>query len=96
MASGYPYFVSSSAQHAERRGRGLSPLRELGVAAIVVFLLGVSFPMHAFWADTDPSQRVNDLTNFTKNMALMGGTLMLVAIPRPWPYSVETRRSVGA
>jgi uncharacterized membrane protein YphA (DoxX/SURF4 family) len=69
---------------------------ELGVAAIVVFLLGVSFPMHAFWADTDPSQRVNDLTNFTKNMALMGGTLMLVAIPRPWPYSVETRRSVGA
>src|SRR5437588_93758 len=55
---------------------------ELGVAAFVVFLLGVSFPMHNFWAETDPTQRMNDMGHFMKNMALMGATLMLVAIPQ--------------
>ena len=69
---------------------------ELGVAAITVFLLGVSFPMHNFWAISDPAQRVNEMVNFTKNMALMGATLMLVAIPQPWPYSVEARRQIAA
>ena len=69
---------------------------ELGVIAIVVFLLGVSFPMHPFWADADPTQRANDMANFMKNIALVGATLMLVAVPQPWPYSVETRRSVVA
>jgi len=68
---------------------------ELGIAAIVVFLLGVSFPMHNFWAESDPTQRMNDMGNFMKNMAILGATLMLVAIPQPWPYSVEARRPVG-
>ena len=68
---------------------------ELGIAAIVVFLLGVLFPMHNFWAESDPTQRMNEMVNFTKNMALIGATLMLVAIPQPWPYSVEARRPIG-
>jgi len=68
---------------------------ELGIAAIVVFLLGVSFPMHNVWAESDPTQRMNDMGNFMKNMAILGATLMLVAIPQPWPYSVEARRPVG-
>jgi uncharacterized membrane protein YphA (DoxX/SURF4 family) len=71
---------------------------ELGVAAIVVFLVGVSIPMHNFWAETDPGQRMNDMGNFMKNMAIAGATLMLVAIPQPWPYSVGggARRPIGA
>src|SRR5262249_41142259 len=68
---------------------------DLGVAAIVLFLLPVTFAMHNFWAESG-AERLNDLINFTKNIGQMGGALMLVAIPRPWPYSVETRRPIAA
>jgi hypothetical protein len=27
--------------------------------------------------------------NFLKNLALLGSTLMFLAIPRPWPYSAN-------
>ena len=65
---------------------GWRPL--LGIGAIVLFLLAVTFPMHNFWAETGAA-RMNDLINFMKNIALVGGTLMFVAVPRPWAYSVE-------
>jgi len=68
---------------------------ELGIGAIIVFLLGVSFPMHDFWAETG-AQRAADFINFTKNMALIGASLMFTAVPRPWAYSVERPRFVGA
>lgn len=61
---------------------------ELGIAAIVVFLVAVSFPMHNFWAESG-ANRVNDFVNFTKNMALIGASLMFAAVPRPWMFSVE-------
>jgi uncharacterized membrane protein YphA (DoxX/SURF4 family) len=63
----------------------------LGVGAIVLFLVPVTFIMHAFWADHDPMQRQSDMINFTKNIALLGSSLMFLAVPRPWPYSVERR-----
>jgi putative oxidoreductase len=63
----------------------------VGVAAIVLFLLPVTLIMHAFWADRDPAQRQADMINFTKNIALLGSSLMFLAVPRPWPYSVERR-----
>jgi putative oxidoreductase len=63
----------------------------LGVAALVVFLVPVTLLMHAFWADRDPTLRMNDFINFTKNVALLGSTLMFLAVPRPWPYSLERR-----
>jgi hypothetical protein len=34
----------------------------------------------------------NGVNLIMKNIALLGSALMLVAIPQPWPYSVETRR----
>jgi len=67
---------------------------ELGIGAIVLFLIAVSFPMHNFWAITNPTQRMMEFGNFIKNMALLGSALMLLAIPQPWPYSVETRHRV--
>ena len=67
---------------------------ELGIGAIVLFLIAVSFPMHNFWAIANPTQRMMEFGNFIKNMALLGSTLMLLAIPQPWPYSVETRSRV--
>jgi uncharacterized membrane protein YphA (DoxX/SURF4 family) len=63
----------------------------LGVAAIVAFLVPVTLVMHAFWADRDPTLRMNDFINFTKNVALLGSSLMFLAVPRPWPYSLERR-----
>jgi putative oxidoreductase len=63
----------------------------LGVAAIVAFLVPVTFIMHAFWADRDPAQRQDDIVNFTKNIGLLGSSLMFLAVPRPWPYSLERR-----
>jgi putative oxidoreductase len=67
----------------------------LGVAAVVVFLIPVSFAMHAFWAETTPQMKQMQMINFTKNMALLGSALMFLGIPRPWPYSVESREPVA-
>jgi putative oxidoreductase len=66
----------------------LGVLPRLGVAALVLFLIPVSFFMHAFWSDTNAAARMSDMVNFTKNMALLGSSLMFLAIPEPWPYSV--------
>jgi uncharacterized membrane protein YphA (DoxX/SURF4 family) len=68
---------------------GLYP--EIGVAALVLFFVPVTFVMHAFWADADPILRQIDKVNFAKNLALLGSSLMFLAVPRPWPYSVERR-----
>lgn len=68
---------------------------ELGITAIIVFLVGVSFPMHNFWTETG-TERAHDFVNFTKNVAFAGAALMLSAVPRPWPYSVERPARVRA
>lgn len=68
---------------------GLYP--NVGVGALVLFLVPVTLVMHAFWADHDPQRRQMDLINFTKNMGLLGSSLMFLAIPRPWAYSLERR-----
>jgi len=68
---------------------GLFP--RLGVAAIALFLVPVTLIMHAFWSDHDPMQRQIDIVNFGKNIGLLGSSLMFLAVPRPWPYSVERR-----
>jgi uncharacterized membrane protein YphA (DoxX/SURF4 family) len=65
---------------------GIYPL--VGVALIVIFLLPTTFMMHNFWADTDPMMKMGNMINFMKNMGLIGYTLMLLAIPQPWPYSL--------
>ncbi len=58
------------------------------VAALALFLVPVSFKMHAFWAIPDPMARMGDQVNFMKNMALLGAALMLLMIPGPWPFSL--------
>jgi len=69
----------------------LGAFPRLGVAAIVLFLVPVTLIMHAFWADIDPMQRQANIVNFSKNVGLLGSSLMFLAVPRPWPYSVERR-----
>lgn len=60
----------------------------VGVIAIVVFLIPVTFTMHRFWDVEEPAQRMAETVNFNKNVALIGSTLMFLAIPQPWPYSL--------
>ena len=60
----------------------------IGVAAVVIFFLGVTFKMHNFWSIDDPQMKMMEMTNFMKNMALMGSALMFLLIPTPWPYSL--------
>ena len=67
-------------------GLGAYPL--IGVMAVVLFLLPTTFMMHNFWAVQDPMQKMSEMVNFTKNWALIGYTLMILAIPQPWVYSV--------
>jgi uncharacterized membrane protein YphA (DoxX/SURF4 family) len=77
-------------------GGGLSILTgafpKLGAGLISTFLLAVSPRMHAFWRETDPQQRMNEMVNFTKNMALVGASLVAAAHPEPWPLSVMVNR----
>ncbi|HAV10942.1 MAG TPA: DoxX family protein [Candidatus Moranbacteria bacterium] len=54
---------------------------KLAALMLVLFLLPVSFQMHAFWKISAPGQRMGEMTNFLKNMALLGAALMLLAIP---------------
>lgn len=65
---------------------GFQPL--IGVIALVVFFLPVTFMMHNFWAVDDPQMKMVEMVNFTKNMALLGSALMFLAIPQPWPFSL--------
>lgn len=69
---------------------GVKP--KLGAAAIAGFLLGVSPVMHNFWSIDDPNQRMNELINFSKNVALLGSALALMGMEEPWPASVPIGR----
>lgn len=69
---------------------GVKP--KLGAAAVIGFLAGVSPVMHDFWRQEDANQRANDMINFTKNLALVGGALALMGVEEPWPARVPIPR----
>ncbi|MES2216260.1 MAG: DoxX family protein [Patescibacteria group bacterium] len=60
----------------------------VGLVALLLFLVPVTFTMHAFWKETDPTARMNDRIQFGKNAALAGAILMMFAISLPWEYSL--------
>ncbi|SRR3989338_1250881 len=64
---------------------GLYP--QLGVLCLAAFFLGVTFKMHNFWA-VPKEQKMPEMVNFMKNMALLGSALMWLAVATPWPFSV--------
>jgi putative oxidoreductase len=66
-----------------------------GLAAIVAFLIPVSMQMDRFWEVDDPQQRMTEMINFTKNMALAGAALMMMQLDEPWPASVDAARREG-
>ena len=64
---------------------GVSP--EASLTLLIIFLVPVSFMMHAFWKETDPNAKMMQRIQFMKNLALVGALLMLYAIPVPWVYN---------
>ncbi len=69
---------------------GIKP--KLGTSAVIGFLAGVSPVMHDFWNEPE-EQRMNDMINFTKNTALVGGAMALMGVEEPWPASVFRARA---
>jgi putative oxidoreductase len=70
---------------------GIKP--KLGTAAVVGFLAAVSPVMHDFWKQEQPERRMNDMVNFSKNVALLGGAMALMGVEEPWPVSLPIARS---
>lgn len=66
---------------------GLKP--KAGAAAIVSFLVTISPIMHDFWHSQDPNQRMNEMVNFSKNLALLGAVLALAGVEEPWAAAVS-------
>jgi len=65
---------------------GFQPV--IGIVALVLFFLPVAFMMHAFWKEQDQMAKINEMTQFMKDIALMGSALMFLMIPTPWPFSL--------
>lgn len=63
----------------------------LGAWLLVVFLVPVTLAMHAFWRIDDPMMAMNQQVHFMKNLAMLGGAL-LVAWFGAGPYSVDGDR----
>lgn len=60
---------------------------DLGALLLVVFLLPVTLMMHDFWTQTDPQVKQTEQISFNKNIALIGGALILF-------YAVNVMQSV--
>ncbi len=52
----------------------------LGLWMLIIFLVPTTFMMHKFWKVTDPMAKMGETINFTKNIALIGAILMLIAM----------------
>jgi putative oxidoreductase len=65
----------------------------LGAWLIVLFLVPVTFKMHAFWAETGDT-RMMEMISFAKNMALLGAALMIM-LPTSWPLAVEKEKQAA-
>ena len=70
---------------------GIKPRQ--GLATLIGFLIPVSLYMHRFWEEEDQQKRQAEMTNFLKNMALVGAALTMMEISDPWPASVDSARA---
>jgi putative oxidoreductase len=66
-----------------------------GAWLIVIFLIPVTFIMHAFWKETDPMQMQMQMGNFMKNISLLGAALMITYFGAG-PLSVDAKNKKGA
>ena len=57
------------------------------LAIIAGLLVLIAFSLHTFWNDSG-NDRMAEMGAFTKNMALLGATLMMYSINLPWAFSL--------
>src|SRR6187431_1899602 len=50
---------------------------KFGAWLIVLFLIPVTFFMHAYWNETDPAQYQYQYSMFYKNLAMLGGAFLI-------------------
>ena len=62
-----------------------------GAWLLVVFLIPVSYTMHAFWNVQDPMMHQAQLAHFMKNVALLGAALLISQFGSG-PMSLDARR----
>jgi uncharacterized membrane protein YphA (DoxX/SURF4 family) len=67
---------------------GVKP--KVGAGLVTGFLAGVTPQMHDYWNASDPMQRMNDMVNFTKNLALIGGAAFAAATHEKWPLRLAS------
>lgn len=65
---------------------------KVGAWLLVVFLVPVTFTMHAFWAAKDPMMAQMQQAMFMKNISMLGGAL-LVSYFGAGPVSLDARRA---
>lgn len=63
--------------------------RFIGAGMLALLLVPTSFMMHSFWKESDPAVRMNEMQHFMKNMAILGGALMIAYYSGDvWPMSM--------
>jgi len=65
---------------------------KIGGWLIVLFLVPVTFKMHAFWAVTDPMMHGMQLAMFWKNVSMLGAALLITHFGAG-PLSLDARRA---
>ncbi|WP_144900793.1 DoxX family protein [Halobellus captivus] len=69
-------------------GIALGVYPALAAGAIALFLVASTPTMHDFWAVPEDQQQA-EMTNFLKNVALLGGALVFLALSgTAWPYAI--------
>ena len=63
----------------------------IGAALAILFLVPVTFTMHAFWAVHDPQMAALQRAMFFKNVSLVGAALLLFHFGAG-PYSFDARK----
>jgi putative oxidoreductase len=63
----------------------------IGAALLVLFLVPVTFSMHAFWAVSDPMMHQMQQVMFLKNISLIGAALF-IAYAGAGPLSLDAKR----
>ena len=61
--------------------------------ALALFTLIATFAAHRFW-EFDGAQVANQMNHFFKNLAIVGGMIILAATG-PGPHSVDAKRRTG-
>jgi putative oxidoreductase len=64
-----------------------------GAWLIILFLIPVTFYMHAFWKTTDPMYGQMQMANFMKNASLLGAAL-IISYFGSGPCSLDNMRTI--